>query len=225
MLTASAPILDKVDMRLHLETLNGALRDNTSVWRMSPSPHVDAAWNWISAEDMQIITVSAADVKKVGKNATVSVKAPQSWGLGDDAYIAQVEVFHQIHCLNELRKELYPDYYYGGRGRTELDMSHKTHCVHMLLQNLMCNADTGIITHYWLHDELYSEPKTRPFADFSVEKKCRDFEAVMGWLRKEGGVRDFASKFPMEHPDDAPVTYNQGYSTEGRKQDRKMQDM
>jgi hypothetical protein len=76
---------------------------------MPPSPEVDAAWNWLSGEDVQLVTVSREDIVKSGKDATLAVEAPPSWGLGKDAYIAQVEVFHQIHCLNELRKELHPE--------------------------------------------------------------------------------------------------------------------
>lgn len=75
---------------------------------------------------------------------------------------------------------------------------HKTHCVHMLLQALMCNADVGVITQSWVRNEAYKNPKTRPFPDFNIEKKCRDFDAVMHWLREEGGgVKDLVSKLPI----------------------------
>lgn len=184
---------------------------------MAPSPEVDAAWDSISAEDLQIITVSSSDIVKSGKDPSHSVKAPSSWGFGDDAYIAQVEVFHQIHCLNELRKELFYDYYYHNAPRNELHISHKTHCIHILLQSLMCNADVGIITHNWIYDEKYSDPKTRPFPDFSVEKKCRDFDSILRWLEEDGGVKKFSSKFPMEYPPGAFVLPGDGYSVAGGK--------
>lgn len=207
-----APLLDIVDMNVTTKTFNGALRDDTSIWRMPPSPEVDAAWDYLSAEDMQFITVSSDGVRRSGKNPATAVKAPLSWGIGEDAYVAQVEVFHQIHCLNELRKEMYYDYYYDSP-RHELHRSHKSHCVHMLLQNLMCNADVGVITHNWLHDERYYAPKTRPFPDFSVAKQCRDFDAVMKWLRESGGVKDLDRKLPMEVPTDAVVKEGEGYAT------------
>jgi hypothetical protein len=82
----------------------------------------------------------------------------------------------------------------------------------MLLQQLMCTADVGVISHYWLHDAAYSDPKTRPFPDFSVEKKCRDFEGIMKWLR-EKGIKGLGAKFPMQHPEGAPVTTGRGYSS------------
>lgn len=198
-------------MSMSTQIMNGALWDNTSIWRMPPSPEVDSAWNHISAEDLQLISVSSVDVTKSGKDPSVCVKAPETWGLGSDAYIAQVEVFHQIHCLDELRKEIYYDYYYKSPP-TDLHKGHKGHCVHMLLQTLMCNADVGIITHNWVHDDDYFEPKTRPFPDFSIEKKCRNFTKVMDWLRNKGGIRDLASKFPMAYPGQVPIVSGKGYA-------------
>ncbi|KAI1844709.1 hypothetical protein JX266_009165 [Neoarthrinium moseri] len=206
-----SPILRDMDMKISSQTFNGALRDNTTIWRKPPSREVDAAWDFLSAEDMQLITVSADDILLAGKDPSRSVKAPASWGFGDDAYIAQVEVFHQIHCLNELRKEMHYDYYYSSP-RTELHLSHKSHCVHMLLQTLMCNADVGIVTHQWVHDDAYSDPKTRPFPDFDVVKKCRDFDRVMHWLRHGGGVENLAEKLPMDYPGGTPVINAQGYT-------------
>ncbi|KAM7184700.1 protein of unknown function (DUF3328) domain containing protein [Naviculisporaceae sp. PSN 640] len=214
-ISAFSPILDLVDMNLSQKTFKGALRDNTSIWRMPPSPEVDAAWDYLSAEDMQIITVSASDIHLSGKDPAISVKAPESWGLGSDAYIAQVEVFHQIHCLNELRKDIHYTYYYGEKKPTELHLAHRGHCIHMLLQVLMCNADVGIITHNWVRDERYDGPKIRAFPDFSVQKTCRDFDGIMEWLREKGGVKDFEKKFPMEYPSGAPIVEGEGYATSG----------
>jgi len=81
----------------------------------------------------------------------------------------------------------------------------------------MCNADVGIITHNWIYDEKYSDPKTRPFPDFSVEKKCRDFDSILRWLEEDGGVKKFSSKFPMEYPPGAFVLPGDGYSVAGGK--------
>ncbi|KAH8171035.1 hypothetical protein LIA77_09816 [Sarocladium implicatum] len=203
----------KVDMQPQVKVMNGSFRDNASIWRMPPSPEVDKAWDWVSAEDMQLVPVSAEDVLKSGKQTIISVQAPKAWGFGDNTYIAQIEVFHQIHCLNELRKEVHVDYYYGGRQRDELRTSHVGHCIHMLLQQLMCAADVGIITHYWLHDEDYADPKTRPFPDFSVEEKCRDFDGIMEWLRSVGGIKDLATKMPIFRPEGVPFSLHRGYTS------------
>ena len=188
-----APILDSYDMKPGFRSFNGALRDNSTIWRQPPSPEVDEAWDYISTEGFEIITVSETDVVNSGKDPTISLKAPSSWGAGDDAYIAQVEVFHQIHCLNELRKEMDYEYYYKSPP-DELHKSHKRHCIHMLLQSLMCSADVGIITHNWVRNENIPEPKIRPMPDFNVVKKCADFDGLLEWAR-ENAVEDLNQKF------------------------------
>jgi len=201
-------------MKPSLRTFNGALWDNTTIWRQPPSPEVDAAWDYISTEGVEVITVSESAVVNSGKDPSISIKAPPSWGAGDDAYVAQVDVFHQIHCLNELRKEIDFDYYYAGKSRgpqpdksssdhhdhlqthrsDDLHQAHKRHCVHMLLQALMCSADVGIITHNWVHNEDIAPPKTRPMPDFNVIKKCADFDGLLAWAR-EHAVEDLRSRF------------------------------
>ncbi|KAG5912832.1 hypothetical protein E4U53_005132 [Claviceps sorghi] len=188
-----APILDQFDMSPRAVTFNGALRDNSSIWRQPPSPEVDAAWDYISTEGYEVITITASDVLKSGKNPATTIRAPPSWARGKDAYVAQIEVFHQIHCLNELRKEMYYDYYYQ-TPPDELHRSHKSHCLHMLLQSLMCTADVGVVTHNWVHNEHVPEPKTRLMPDFNVVKKCADFDGLLAWARG-AAVQDLKHRF------------------------------
>lgn len=190
-----APIFDYLDLSLSLRTFNGALRDNTSIWRQPPSKQVDEAWDYISTEGLEVITVSSNALSHSGKDPSMCIKAPSSWNEGSDAYVAQIDVFHQIHCLNELRKEMYYDYYYKSPP-DELHRSHKAHCIHMILQSLMCNADVGVISHNWVHNERISEPKTRPMPDFNMMKKCRDFDKLLDWAR-ERGVKDLPKRWPQ----------------------------
>jgi hypothetical protein len=210
LLNLTAPIFDAVDLSLTTKTFNGAFKDNSSIFRQPPSPEVDAAWDNVSAEDALLITVSAADITKSGKDPALSVQAPTAWGFGSDQYYAQVEVFHQIHCLNELRKEIHYDYYYGHEAKDELHTSHKDHCIHMLLQTLMCNADVGIVTNNWVHNERLPDPKTRPFPDFNVVKQCRNFDALLGWMRRDG-VKDLSSHWPPKYPEGAAIVPGDGY--------------
>ncbi|ETS85648.1 hypothetical protein PFICI_03673 [Pestalotiopsis fici W106-1] len=181
----TAPILDKLDLGMDRVMFEGALQDNTSIWRQTPSPEVDAAWDYITTEGMEAVTAPAEDVLRSGKNVSMSVKVPTSWGLGDDAYLAQIEVFHQIHCLNQLRKEVYAEYYFTSPAN-DLRIGHRNHCIHMILQVLMCNADTGLIFHNWVHNSDLPAPQTRAFADFNTIKKCKNFDNILDWAREKG---------------------------------------
>jgi hypothetical protein len=105
-----APIFDKgvpieLDESMKNHTLWGD-DENTSIYIQDPSPEVDAAWNYIAADASPIITISREEAIRLGRDPDVIVKAPEDWGMGNDAYPAQIDAFHEVHCLNMLRKEM-----------------------------------------------------------------------------------------------------------------------
>lgn len=179
----TAPILDDFKFSLNEKKMNGKIKDTTSIWRMPPSAQVDAAWNHISMEESELIAVTKEEVEKSGKNASLTIQIPLDWHQGRDNYLAQVEVFHNIHCLDELRKEMWSDHYYKGQEADDVRRTHKAHCLHMILQTLMCSADVGIITHNWIYNELWpGEEKIRLGPDFNIQKQCRNFDSLLDWM-------------------------------------------
>jgi hypothetical protein len=180
-----------------MRTFNGRFRDPESIWRRAPSAEVDAAWDRVSTEGRQLLAVSKDDIIKSNKDPSSCVQIPPSWNedTGDKPYLAQIEVFHQIHCLDAIRKEVFAEHYYENHKRDEVRTSHIMHCIHMVLQSLMCSADVGIITHNWIHNDLYKEgPKTRVFEDFNVVRKCRDFDTLLEWAQKHA-LKDTDKKY------------------------------
>lgn len=83
-------------------------------------------------------------------------------------YLASLGVFHQLHCLNYIRKQLYPeckelnedfrlnfadsalDYPPDEDERTQ--MIHKAHCIDNLRQIIQCHGDTSVLTYSWRPD-------------------------------------------------------------------------
>ncbi|KAL9611120.1 MAG: hypothetical protein Q9167_004224 [Letrouitia subvulpina] len=195
-----SPIFDRIDIPVSTIQFNGSfINQPHTIYRDDPSPLVDAAWDRISLVDT--IAVSRADVLRLGKDPTIAAKYPADYGLGPDAYVAEIDVFHQIHCLNALRKEIFFDYYYSEvfpSGKPDdLHRAHTSHCLYTLLQNVMCHADLSTITHNWVQGQIH------PFPDFGINKKCRDFEAVLEyqtenhvdfetykWLRRPEGTKE-----------------------------------
>jgi len=136
--------------------------------------------------------ISSDEVLRTGKDPRKTVRAPADWGYGDDAHLAQIDVVHQIHCLNMVRQAVYRDYYQSNT--TGLYWTHVSHCLHLVLQNLMCSANVDVVTHNWV------ETQRNPFPDFSINHQCRDFEAVLQW-QEENKVPDAAAKVTlMERP-------------------------
>ncbi|KAK7964018.1 hypothetical protein PG988_010992 [Apiospora saccharicola] len=165
----------------------------TSVYRGPPGPETDAAWARVANSEM--IVVSTADIVRLGKDPATTVRAPAAWGLGPDAHLGVFDVFHQVHCLNALRRGIYYEHYFApalGANKTEVFYNHMGHCMSILLQNIMCAASLDVITHSirrgaeadvgavtdWVRGHRL------PVPDFSIQHQCRDIEAVVEWQEK-----------------------------------------
>ncbi|KAF7195122.1 Oxidase ustYa [Pseudocercospora fuligena] len=98
-----------------------------------------------------------------------------------------IQVFHQLHCLNMLRQGLYhnADFYrkdpsniaWSG-DQDEVLQAHLAHCVDDLRQLIMCFADNDVVPY------LKPEGNIQPMPEFSRWKKCRNFESLRQWGEK-----------------------------------------
>ncbi|OAA55689.1 hypothetical protein ISF_07794 [Cordyceps fumosorosea ARSEF 2679] len=196
---AYSPVYDQVHVPLLDTTVNGTLLDRAdSIYRRPPSPEVDAAWAAITHQLPHVIRT--ADVLRLGKDPSKTARWPAEWGFGADAHIAELDLVHTVHCLDTLRKDIHWRYYFGGKypdGRfSRLHRTHTDHCVYVLLQSLMCNANGDVITNVWV------EGQRGPYPDFSVNKKCRDYGALMGWHERTQ-ITDMERYRQMEAPEGA----------------------
>lgn len=116
---------------------------------------------------------------------------------GDEGhYISSLDVFHQLHCLNGLRKLLYPEYYSklpmhshdsGSHHLGMMPIIKKTslanasiltgtdHCVDSIRQSLMCNADITPIVWEWDSVKKAALPNAR------TTHVCRDYQMISSW--------------------------------------------
>ncbi|KAL2818340.1 hypothetical protein BJX63DRAFT_384022 [Aspergillus granulosus] len=106
-LSAYSPALEIFsDSDLTTERFNGALRVPNR-FRGSPSQEIDDAWDEILYAEGGLVRLTRAEVELVNASE-FAAEYTQDLGGG---YIAGVEVFHQLHCLNMLRQVTYLDYY------------------------------------------------------------------------------------------------------------------
>lgn len=100
-----------------METIQGTLFDDYDppvIYRQNPSPEVDRAWDDIAK--IELFGVDADAIRKLGKDPSKAVRIPQEWVKTDEPqYLVELDVQHQLHCLNEIRRYAYWDYYYSDR--------------------------------------------------------------------------------------------------------------
>jgi hypothetical protein len=148
----AAPVLDRMDLPTSVVQTDGSLfkSDNPNRFRNArkPNPKVDAAWEEL--DTIRTFAITAEDVRKLGKDPELAVKYPEEYGLGRDAYVAQLDIFHQIHCLNLLRHLAWAEYgrdeSHGKKPFSDLHWIHVSHCTDILMQNLMCTGNMDVLT-------------------------------------------------------------------------------
>lgn len=116
----------------------------------------------------------------------------------EDHYLIGLDVFHQLHCLDNVRKGLWPERYkpeayMGGKGMSLLSHIHLDHCIDQIRQSLMCNSD---LSTNWLFWDEQTQVNT---ASGSTFHSCRDFDRVVKWA-KEHKAEPFDLKIRLDDP-------------------------
>lgn len=201
-----APVYDMMNIPFITSYVDGSPAPNesdpTHIYRLPPGPEVDAAWDRLN-ELNKIFAVSSSDIIRMGKDPTLAVEVPPSWGFPPDRpHMMGIEAFHQLHCLNALRKGLVTnyDYYWGTRyGFTPpaVFTRHLNHCVDILRQHLMCHADMEGFVFNW------RETQIKPYADFDIKKKCIDFNYLLEFAESHRNPHQTELWESLEKPEGA----------------------
>jgi hypothetical protein len=76
------------------------------------------------------------------------------------------------------------------------------HCVEMLRQNIMCNADVKMITWDWV------EEHRDPYPNFNTRHQCRDYEKILDWAVKHAVHIDRSEVTRTKDTIDMPLPFN-----------------
>ncbi|KAJ4470470.1 hypothetical protein J3R30DRAFT_3711809 [Lentinula aciculospora] len=153
-----APAQDAV--QYEVRRFNASFRTDITKYQGTPTEEIDKNW-----EDLYRYGVNQIPASEANKLVDKTVPIPGD----EDNYIVTLEVFHQLHCLNLLRKSLYPDHY-----PTSL-VNHLDHCIDILRQALTCTVDINPLSWYWY------EPRKATETKLDGAHKCIDFEKIQEW--------------------------------------------
>ncbi|KAK9775190.1 putative DUF3328 domain-containing protein [Seiridium cardinale] len=134
-------------------------------WAGEPSPYMDEAWDDLT--EFWTVLLDGEEADNV-RGQTL---------LQNGYWVTGLDVFHQLHCLDSLRRAVYPDYYpHEGSPRTW--QLHVDHCVDYLRQAIMCHGDTTPVHYKWF-------PGIRRWGpDFASTHYCpREMEDLLTWSR------------------------------------------
>ncbi|KAF2820824.1 hypothetical protein CC86DRAFT_303992 [Ophiobolus disseminans] len=176
-------MFDYMDIETSITKMNGTfLMPPDPAWsRQMPGPEADEVWDEILID--RFIPVTREQIIKLGKDPKTAVQLRDSdWHLGDNAYMAGLDIFHQLHCVDLLRRTAYSAYYNETpplrTERPRIAEYHVNHCVDLIVQQLTCSANYHMFTMHWVKKERYPSP------DFSVHRKCPNFQNLWDWRQR-----------------------------------------
>lgn len=147
--------------------------------RANISQQVDEIWDQLTHP--RLVLVDDETIRKIGKEPELAVQHPEMPG----RHITYLAVHHQLHCLNDLRRNVFANHYFPDGVPSGTHLDHVQHCIDLIRQTLMCNANLDLITFNWW--ELTSNPQP----DFHVNMKCRNWDVIEEYLGrpfKETGI-------------------------------------
>ncbi|KZT37528.1 hypothetical protein SISSUDRAFT_1106600 [Sistotremastrum suecicum HHB10207 ss-3] len=185
---ATAPAQHVIKYELRTFAKLGAL----SKYHGPPTDETDEAWN-----SLYPVGMSRISKEEASRIANWTERIP-----GDDHYVVQLDAWHQIHCLNLIRKALLPERYGPSRlfdsvlENDDTPFDHVDHCVNILRENIVCNADTTPNVFQW------NEDKQMMFPHFDSVHMCRDWDAVKEWTHERQLLAPFQDKVRPSRLDD-----------------------
>lgn len=174
-----------------------------------PNDELDARWEDI-AESGATLHISELENSRL-LNKSIHTPIP---GL-EHTYIGGLDVFHQLHCLNMVRKYFYPARYNTSVINPDGTVNfkkwlHMDHCIDSIRQSLMCSSDVAMHSYSWLDEFKYNQ------VNFGTVHQCRNFDKIREWAKEravklegyqkhveDGKIVDYAGDGsepePMEH--------------------------
>ncbi|KAI1435120.1 hypothetical protein GGR50DRAFT_703419 [Xylaria sp. CBS 124048] len=154
-----------------------------------PTPELEERWDALwSRGTIEVPLDGPEKLNKSTEGLKHALKDPKR------GYEAVLEVFHHLHCLNQIRQYTWKEYYathmaewiaQDNHGIVDLnvtdhrnvgDRMHVDHCIEALRLQIMCSADvTPLLV------EVDESSSLGQKADFNVHHRCRSWEKVTEW--------------------------------------------
>ncbi|KAM0806640.1 putative Tat pathway signal sequence [Seiridium cardinale] len=146
-------------------------------YRGPPTPEREAAWRRLW--QMGDIVIKTSELKAINKTDQASLYNPDINGIA-----ANLEVFHQLHCLHMIRAYTYLEYYTEDELPVDFQdvddayrREHVDHCISTLRLAITCASDVTPI--------LLTRDPSNPLSvlpDFRTSHTCRNFDVLQEWF-------------------------------------------
>ncbi|KAK3688837.1 hypothetical protein B0T22DRAFT_162549 [Podospora appendiculata] len=136
-----------------------------------PRPELDQAWREIIAPIT--IKVSGDELARFSEgDSSIAFK-------DGSGYLAEMGVYHELHCIKRVRRYLHLEHYYPNMTDADrvIEDLHIEHCLEYWRQSVMCRGDTTLGTFFWRADGMAT-------SHVYTDNECVDWHALDTWARK-----------------------------------------
>ncbi|KAF7359821.1 Threonyl-tRNA synthetase [Mycena venus] len=150
-------------------------------FRIPPSPALDKAWDnlyncdipFIVSYPNHVLISIQVGISQIPKSQATLLPNKTHPIPGDEKnYIVELDVFHNLHCLNMIRMRVHSDYYLDSEA---MEIGHLDHCIDWIRQALMCAGDTSVIVWQW------DAAQNITTFQGDVVHTCRNFDKLREW--------------------------------------------
>ncbi|KAI0168903.1 hypothetical protein GGR52DRAFT_496187 [Hypoxylon sp. FL1284] len=162
-----SPVQDAVEYEVQQEY---ASEDTAGAFSGPPTPEQDQAWDDLVRPSF--FNVSSAELEKA--SAWFDNIAELTGG----GYVATLGVYHELHCVRQLRFFLWKEKYYPHltADQDQYLHHHLDHCLETLRYAVMCQGNLALRSFGW-EDASASQPK----AQSNSKKSCVKWSSIHEW--------------------------------------------
>ncbi|KAJ7929774.1 hypothetical protein B0H13DRAFT_1595975 [Mycena leptocephala] len=195
-----APALDAIEHEA--QVYNVGFTGDLSPFQIPSSPQLDQMWS--DLYNFGIVKITKEEAAQL-PNKTHAIP-------GDEGhYIAELDVFHNLHCLNKIRMALDPDYYPDWRVSTtnhwiptqKNATEHVSHCVDWIRQAIQCTSDTSVIVWQWENSMNNSIVKG------NIAHTCRKFDKIQNWAKARRMIKVYDPTVHIQDDIVVPIFHNE----------------
>ncbi|KAI1120707.1 hypothetical protein F5Y10DRAFT_272792 [Nemania abortiva] len=145
--------------------------NSLSMYGGPPTSEQDTAWDNVFSS--MYFAASREEVIRAGE--TIDDKMVKVTGGG---YLATLGVYHELHCVRQLRLHLYQDRYYHNLTDKQqaYNRMHLDHCLEVLRLMVMCYGNIDMFTF-----ESQSLTPQKPTIKSNAKSSCVDWSSLQHW--------------------------------------------
>ncbi|KAI1171481.1 hypothetical protein F4777DRAFT_53750 [Nemania sp. FL0916] len=136
----------------------------------SPGDEQDEAWDYLI--NGAFFNATFEELSRAGESLDNLAE------LSDGGYMASIGVYHELHCVRQLRLYIYRERYYPNITEEEnfYLRNHLDHCLESLRETIMCNGNTAVSSFYW------PTPDSRnPAVHSNAQAVCAKWDSIERW--------------------------------------------